>query len=393
MKLKTNSIILGLVVLLSFSCGKKAEMDDKRSSDNLSPTVAELNFKILKELKKSVLENNLNAVKKIIVDNPGIDLDQTLNDTGETFLIISIKKDFRSIRNYLIEKGANLDQANINRETPLIAAVSNSQLNSVKVLLDYKVDLERKDNNGETALHVALKNSNDEIALILIKQGANIYTLDRREKSPLKIAQENNLSQSIEAMTSLMDLESGAPDLTSFRNIITQGDYKKLNTLLTRFPKVASDKIYQSINPLALLVEVKNEQNALRSAEILINNKSNVNGPEEAEQTPLIKATIRQKKGFANLYLNSEANPQLLDGEGKSALIHAVQLNNPEIVDLLLSYSAVEKYTFRKDGKKVTFNACTIAKEMTSKLKTTAEKEANKKIKRSLDCGLLNWVF
>ena len=393
MKLKLNHFILGIIVLTFISCGKKAEMDGKKSVDNLSPSVAEVHFKALKELKKSLIENNLAAVRKIIVENPGMDLNQTLSDSGETFLIITIKKDFRSIRNYLIEKGANLDQANVNKETPLIAAVANAQVNSVKVLLDYKVDLEKKDMTGDTALHIALKNSNDEIALILIRQGANIYTLDKSEKSPLKLAQEKGLTQSIEALMTIMDLESGAPDLTTFRNIITQGDFKKLNSLITRFPKIASDQIYQSINPLALLVEVKNEQSAIRSAEILINNQSNVNGPEEAEQTPLIKATVRQKKGFANLYLSSEANPQLLDKGGKSALIHAVQLNNPELVDLLLSYSAVEKYSFRKDGKKITYNACTIAKEMTSKLTTEAEKEANKKIRRSLDCGFFNWFI
>jgi ankyrin repeat protein len=393
MKLKLNHFILGFIVLTFISCGKKAEMDGKKSVDNLSPSVAEVHFKALKELKKSLIENNLAAVRKIIVENPGMDLNQTLSDSGETFLIITIKKDFRSIRNYLIEKGANLDQANVNKETPLIAAVANAQVNSVKVLLDYKVDLEKKDMTGDTALHIALKNSNDEIALILIRQGANIYTLDKSEKSPLKLAQEKGLTQSIEALMTIMDLESGAPDLTTFRNIITQGDFKKLNSLITRFPKIASDQIYQSINPLALLVEVKNEQSAIRSAEILINNQSNVNGPEEAEQTPLIKATVRQKKGFANLYLSSEANPQLLDKGGKSALIHAVQLNNPELVDLLLSYSAVEKYSFRKDGKKITYNACTIAKEMTSKLTTEAEKEANKKIRRSLDCGFFNWFI
>lgn len=393
MNLKMTHLLCGLSILAFVSCGKKAEMDEKKTVDNLSPTMAEVHFKALKELKKAIYDNKLSTVKKIIIENPGIDLNQTFSETGETFLIIAIKKDFRSIRNYLIEKGANLDQPNVNKETPLIAAVLSSQVNSVKVLLDYKVDLEKRELNGDTALHIALKNSNDEIALILIRQGANIYTTDKREKSPLKIAQENGLVQSVEAIMTIMDLESGAPDLTTYRNVITQGDYKKLNSLLTRFPKIASDKLYQSINPLALLVEVKNEQSAIRSAEILINNQTNVNGPEEAEQTPLIKATVRQKRGFANLYLTSEANPQLLDKEGKSALVHAVQLNNPEIVDLLLSYSAVEKYTFRKDGKKVTFNVCTIANEMASKLKTSQEKEANKKIRRSLDCGFFNWIF
>lgn len=110
MNLKLNLFILGITVLSFISCGKKAEMVGKKSVDNLSPSVAEVHFKALKELKKSLIENNLAAVRKIIVENPGMDLNQTLSDSGETFLIISIKKDFRTIRNYLMEKGADLDR-------------------------------------------------------------------------------------------------------------------------------------------------------------------------------------------------------------------------------------------------------------------------------------------
>jgi ankyrin repeat protein len=383
--------LLPLVVLIS--CGKKPHIEQETTKEKSSPSVDEISFMALKSLRKAVNENDLGAFKKIVQENSGIDLNQVLTDSGETFLTLSIKKDYREIRNFLIERGCHLEKANVNKETPLIAAVVTGRINSVKVLLDARVDLEKKTVNKDTALHVALKRGNDDIALLLLKQGANVNTTDARDNNALKLAHEFNMTRSLEFIRSVMNIELGAPDVGTFRNILLDADHKRLSSVLTRYPRIATEKVYQSINPLALLVDNKDERSAMRSAELLINYEASVNGPEGAEQTPLIKATVAFKKGFADLYLSSEANPQLVDKDGKSALIHAVELNNPQMVELLLRYSAVEKYTLRKDGKKITFNACETVKKVAHSLKTDQERDDNLKIKRALDCGLLSWFF
>lgn len=372
-------------------CGKKAEVKDSESQDKtISPSTAEVNFYVLKEMKRAVYENKIDDLKKVLKENPNIDLNAIMDD-GDTYLAVAIKKDFREIRNYLIEKGASVEKANINKNTPLLVSVNKGMVNSVKVLLDLKVDLEKRNNEGDTALHAAIKNSQDEIALLLIKQGANVEALDGKNKSAIRLAEDYNVPLSLELLQSILQVEVGAPDIASFRNILTQGDLKRLNNVLTRYPRIAND--YESINPLALVVEVKDENIAMRSAELLLNYEANVNGPKDAEITPLIKATLNEKSKFANLYLHSNANPQLLDKDGKSALIHAVELNNIEMVDMLLSFSAVEKYTFRRDGKKITYNACDVARATAKQLKTEEEKNINEKIKDSLDCGFLRWLF
>jgi ankyrin repeat protein len=383
-----------IVSLALSSCGKKAGISENETRENsIAPTVAEVYFNALKEIKRAVNENDLAALKKTISENPGVDLNQTLNENGETFLTLAIKKDFRNIRNFLIDKGVRLEKANVNKETPLIAAVASGGVNSVKVLLDLKVDLEKKDINGDTALHISLKKSNDEIALLLLKQGANVYTVDKKERNSFRLAEEYNVQGARELIKSIMDMEFGAPDISGFRTILLQSDHKRLQGVLLRYPKIATDKAYESINPLALLVEAKDETNAMRSAEILINNDANVDGPEDAEQSPLLKATVSLKKSFANLYLTSKANTEKLDKDGKSPLIHAIELNNPEMVDLLLSYSAVENYEFRKEGKRLTFNSCKIAKNIGKNLKSADDEKKNKHIRNSLDCGLLAWLF
>lgn len=349
-----------------------------------------MSFFALKEIRRSVIENDLSSLKRVLLENSNIDLNAILFD-GETYLTLAIQNNFTQIRNFLIEKGANLERANINKETPLMVAIMKGHINSVKVLLDFKVDLEKKNAEGDTALLMSLKKSNEQVALLLIKQGANLEINDKNDKSPLRIAEENHLANAAELINSILQVDIGAPDLASFRSVLTQGDTKRLNTILTRYPKLVSD--YETCNPLALLVDSKDENAAMRSAELLLNFRANVNGPEDAELTPLIKATVSKKQNFARLYLSSNANPQLLDKEGKSALIHAVELNNPHLVELLLSYSAVEKYTFRKNGKKITYNACSIAKDMLKKLQTDGERKNNEIIQDQLDCNFFSWPF
>jgi ankyrin repeat protein len=379
-----------LLLLTVVGCGKKAKVDDGAPIDKIAPSTAEVYFNALQDMKKAVTNNDLKLAKKVVSENPGMDLNMILND-GETFLIMAIKKDFRDIRNFLLEKNVNYDQSNVNKQTPLIAAVNSNKLNSVRVLLDLKADLEKKDANGDTALHIAIKKSNDELATILIRQGANVEVLDRRDRNSLILARENNVPNSLDLIQTILKVEVGAPDSATFISILNNADLKRLTNVVQRFPSIVKD--YEVLNPLAVLVDVKDEKNAIRSAELLIEKAANINGPKEAELTPLLKATLAEKKSFANLFLESNANPQLQDKDGKSALIHAVELNNIELVNMLLAHSAAEKYTIRKDGKRVTFNACETARKVETTLATPEKKAINTKIKESLDCGILRWLF
>jgi ankyrin repeat protein len=387
-----KTVLLPLTFLMVFAisgCGKKANVSEKKANGNtIQPSTAEVYFNALKEITRAVTSNDIEALKKVVSENPDVDLNQILND-GDTFLIIAIKNDFRLVRNFLIEKNVSLEKPNVNKETPLIAAVSHGRKNSTRVLLDNKVNLESKNDEGDTALHVAIKKNNDSIALLLINRGASTEAMDKQERSASKLVDEYDVPQCKEFFDSLKKVEIGAPDIATYRKVIEDGDAKRLTTILTKYPGLVLD--YETINPLSLLVIAKDSNNALKSAELLLSLKANVNGPKDAESTPLIKAVREQKFGFVNLFLDAKANHQIMDRMGKSALIHAVELNNPQIVELLLSYSALEKYTFRRGGRKINFNACVTAKNVGDKLQTEEGRALNKKIRESLNCGLVTW--
>ncbi|MFP5384475.1 MAG: ankyrin repeat domain-containing protein [Bacteriovoracia bacterium] len=385
-----SSLLLSLALV---ACGKKAEIEDKNKKSNLGPTSENIYFNALTKLVDAIKVNDAVTFIRTVQQNPSIDLNETHRHNGETFLIMAIKSDFREIRNFLIERGANLEKPTVDGETPLMAAVGKNRVNSVKVLLDRKVDVNKRKTTyfGDTALHIALKSSNDEIALLLLKNGAKVELTDIYGHDALALAQTYRLPKSLEFIHSV--LKTG-PEITVFQNLLLEADHRRLKTLLDRHPNLPSESAYESINPLAILVEAKAEKDAMVSAELLIQHKANVNGPLGADMTPLIKATINQKKAFAELYLSNEANPQLLDKGGKSALIHAIELNNAGLVELLLNESAVEIYTFHdKNGKRITFNACSVAKKMSKKLSTIEEKERNETIKKLLKCGFFRWLF
>ncbi|WP_408096303.1 ankyrin repeat domain-containing protein [Peredibacter sp. HCB2-198] len=385
--LATSCLVLSLLA----SCGKK-EHEDKGNKDNSTqPTEAEVSFYAQKEMRRAVVEDDLPALKRVLLENSFIDLNEILFD-GETYLTLAIKYNFNQIRNFLIEKGADVNKANINKETPLMMAILKGRSNSVRVLLDLKVDLDKRNAEGDTALILALKKIDEDAALLLINQGANLTLVDKLDRSPLRIAEENRMTAVAELIQNYLKVEVGAPDLASYRSVLNQGDYSRLKKIDQAFPGLL--KSYDNCNPLAILVDSKDENKAVLAADYLLSlNISNVDGPKEAEVTPLIKSTVAKKQKFVDLYLNHNANPHLWDKDGKSALIHAIELNSLDLVKSLIKFSAAEKYTFRKDGKKITISACTTAKEMAKKLRTSEEKNTNDKIQSELDCGFLSWLF
>ena len=391
MKVQNKLLSSLLCILVITGCGKKANLDDEgRPNTTIEPSTSELYFNGLQEIKRSLIENDLEGFKKAIKQNPSIDLNQITSD-GDTFLITAIKHNFTEIRDYLIAAGVDREKSNVNKETPLMVAAINKRVESLLILIDKEADLEKRNANGDTALHIVIKQNNDEIGPILVERGAKISTTDRYGRTALKLAQEYNVPETLAQIQARLDLEYGAPDLASYKSIISNADYRRLKIIVERYPRTVLEN--ESINPLALLVQAPDETSAIRTAEILLENDADVNGPETAEVSPLLKATIARKMSITNLYLNYRANTEFLDRDGKSALIHAIELNDLNLVDVLLSYSALEKYTFRKEGKKISFNACDVAKEMKKKLTSAADKATNQQIRNSLSCGFLSWLF
>lgn len=373
------------------SCGKRAELKDKQNN-NIQPSRSELFTRALRLIEQSIQEQDYKKFKRAIDETPGFDLNYEFVN-GETILTMTMKEGLDDFSIYLIEKGANIERKNFWGRKPLLVAVAEGRKRTIEVLLDFKVDIETQGPNGNTALHLALKSNHDDIALLLIKYGAQVNAKDNEGNDAFSLARKYRTPETLSFLNQLKKIESGAPDIPTFRALLEKADFDNIARVLRRYPELVETGNYEELNPLAILVDSPNEKNALRSAELLLSHKTSVNGPQDAEYTPLIRATVKKKKIFADLFLVSKADPSAMDKQGKSALIHAIEANNPDLVELLLSYSALEKYTFRINGRRITIKACDYARDVNKRLTDPEERQINENIRQMLECGFLGWIF
>ncbi|MCI4442973.1 MAG: ankyrin repeat domain-containing protein [Lentimicrobium sp.] len=84
-------------------------------------------------------------------------------------------------------------------------------------------------------------------------------------------------------------------------------------------------------------------------AQFLIKNVKDINGSSPMG-TPLMAAVVKGNKDIVIALLENNANPNLTDANGTTALIYAVQFNNKDIVKLLLNFKA-DKSKIDNNGK------------------------------------------
>lgn len=191
--MKTNLVLVNLlaVAALITGCGKKTENEKPREQKVVRPSEAEVFFFATKEVRRAVLENDLEALKKVLEENPDFNLnEQRPLEDGDTLLIKAIRLNFTGIRNFLLERGVDPGKASVLKETPIMVAVSLGRIGSVRVLLSYRVDLTKKDLNGDTALHMAIKAGNEEIMKLLLANGADPRIQDAAGRDCFTLAEQ-----------------------------------------------------------------------------------------------------------------------------------------------------------------------------------------------------------
>lgn len=382
-----------LVLSLVAACGKKshnsAPLDVSQAYQPSLTSEQELTYKALKDAVKG---NNISIVQELLSKNSDINLNQ-LNEDGETLLMFAIRKDFKEIRNLLISAKADLNKTSAVGETALIIAAKLGMADSVHRLIDERklddeshMDLNRQDAEGNTALIAAIKAKQTDIALELLRNGADYKIKDNDRYTPYQIAERLNLEKVIEQLDILIEAEAGLPSATTFAALLKTGGIKSITNLVKRFPQIV--KLHEKINPLVIVLENQPINSVPVLITLLLQNNASVNGPADAAISPIVKTIQMNNIEYLKMLLSRRADVLVKDAQGKSTLVHAVEQNNPEIVDILRNYDVPKKYSLFIDGKKVKFNACVVAREVQKQLKDKADLDKNEKIKDALKCGL-----
>jgi len=89
---------------------------------------------------------------------------------------------------YLIEHGTDVNEVNVDDETPLCCSCRKENEKIVKYLIKHGADVNKVNGSKETPLHCVCEEGNEKIAKYLIERGANIKIVDINGYSPLFMA-------------------------------------------------------------------------------------------------------------------------------------------------------------------------------------------------------------
>jgi len=113
------------------------------------------------------------------------DINKSEPGSGRTLLHDAVFYQSPELVKYLIEKGANINPADIQGYTPLILAVQSNNQAVINLLIEKGADLNSRDVYGYTPLIWALSSGYPEMARVLMEKGADVNIADNDGKTPL----------------------------------------------------------------------------------------------------------------------------------------------------------------------------------------------------------------
>lgn len=211
--------------------------------------------------------------------------------------------------------------------TALNEAVFYADREVIDLVLSYGADVNTKSRSGKSPLMIAAANNSVDIMGLLLSLGANIDDVDRRNYNALMYAAEAGSYYACQYLFGLgINAEVVSIDGQTAFDIATVNDYEPIVTLLTK-----------NYTPLIDAVIAKNNRLALQ----IISTDENLDVVDSNGLTALMHATENGNIQIVRALLSSnKIDVNKKDKSGTTALSLAVELNNINIVELLLKYHA-----------------------------------------------------
>ena len=270
----------------------------------------------------------------------------------------------------LVKAGAVIDSVDAKGMTPLLRASKRGNSKAVEFLVECNASLTHCDAEGKSALHWCCKSGKAAIVPLLVNAGADLNIQDKLDsergesnggRTPLMYAVHNantteallKFSPDVNALdkkkqSALMHTVAGYPDKKA--EIVEMLLKKKAKVDLADFEgNTALHLIVKQYDRSAevvikLLLDAKADPNAVndlgetplmlcrepKSMEILIKGGAKVDAVDKAKKTALIHGAtgyVFDAHLRIKVLLNAKANPNLIDDEGKTALMYAVRSN------------------------------------------------------------------
>jgi ankyrin repeat protein len=298
----------------------------------------------------------------------------TLNSVQNQFLLLEVcgMPDSVEIARFLLERGANVNQAGGGGITPLMLAAREQDAGLVRLLLDHGADIEARSQSGETALSLAAMAGRLDTIRLLLERGADIH--NRRGVPPLIAAGYGNQRAAMQLL-----LERGAEvnqvcrirrgnmwpgtmgGMGGFRGDPTTGSQRgsalgvphaemdmgytplhclahydtQVVALLLRHGAQVNRKAPGDLTPLHCLAFAPGGKKAA-NADLLIKAGAEVDALDSEANTPLLRLKNGQTADMARVLLAHGADPNRRNKQGFTPFLAAAAHNQGKLMELLL---------------------------------------------------------
>eukprot|EP00026_Physarum_polycephalum_P014081 Phypoly_transcript_14555.p1 GENE.Phypoly_transcript_14555~~Phypoly_transcript_14555.p1 ORF type:complete len:182 (+),score=41.93 Phypoly_transcript_14555:394-939(+) len=138
----------------------------------------------------AVVNGDLTKVQSLIA------VDHTLVNSKDYYtmtpLHFAARTGDKSILEFLLREGAEIEAENNFAITPVHEAVRNGNAEVLEILLRNKADVNCTDLDENTPLHMAVLFEDTECAKILLDNGANFKVKNNRDESPFDMAESDS---------------------------------------------------------------------------------------------------------------------------------------------------------------------------------------------------------
>ena len=265
----------------------------------------------------------------------------------------------------LIDKGADVNQADTRKRTPLHYAADEGNIPVMEVLLSKGADINAADELGYTPLMrvSSAKVLRPNVAEFLLKKGADVNATDDSGRTMLmrvlamKLDFSNELTQFVINASpdpNIQDLEGKTALMYCIQ---FNADFWQLPSTMCTLPGTKIDLADKKGNTALHYTALSNSGEAGKIVNALLGQKANVNARNNLGQTPLFIAVDEQHdKALATLIINGKADVTVPDEEGVTTLHRAAYRNNVPLMKFLIENGADINAT-AKNGLTVLFAA------------------------------------
>jgi ankyrin repeat protein len=318
---------------------------------------------------------NLNMVMGLLEDR--VYINSRDNMTNDTPLILAARNGRTETVEFLIKKGAKVNDVNNHGDSALIAAAEHGHLDAVKLLLEGDAAVNRqnsegekaltlaarqghltvveklleaganiraRNNHGSTALILAARFGRDPVVRLLLRKNAEVNVEDKKHRTALSLAARFGhpaivrLLLDAGAKVSFAKAESSnasPPEDKELLRMALKGDPEKTRHLLEKGATLGA-RTRAGDEPLTLAAGLGHVEVVKK----LLDSGADVNKKASYESTPLKWAAMNGFSDSVELLLDRGAEVNVKDKGGATPLMYAAQNGHFDIVKVLCDRAA-----------------------------------------------------